>query len=289
MRRDSIQMKAIFFICILLLASGFKSYSQQFINGSFEQNRVNDCDSLNLTNSAYNSLLDSVYGIGTLPGNDLMVDSCSLYQSLVEPFDGHYFSSLESGWDTINTTAISFLLSQPLITHNPYIISFYAKSIKNISQFYPIKLIVGYSNDNFSYGTPVDTTEFPDTIWTKQFVFLQPEYDASYITVRGLPGSMQLFTIVDKFSFDTTGLYVPYLQTQSLELFPNPANKLLNVKAQNLSYIKIYNVIGEFEHAPILNADVNFTTVDISGLPNGIYFLQAMIDERLIIRKFLKY
>ncbi len=279
-------------ICIILclFVISIQASSQQFLNGSFEQNRLNDCDSFNLTNSVYNSLMDSVYGIGTLPGLDLMVDSCTLYQTIYEPKDGHYFSSLESGWDTINTTAISFLLSQPLITHNTYIISFYAKSVKNISQFYPIKLVIGYSNDNASFGAPVDTTDLPDTIWTKEFVRIRPEFDADYITIKGLPGTIQLFTIVDEFSFDTTGIFLTTLNLEkgAIDLYPNPCTDILRFQVHGLSKLNIYNCLGELVIETFSKNNNDIITIDVSNIPGGIYIMQGIINDRIISNKFIK-
>jgi len=266
------------------------SFSQQFLNGSFENNSLSDCDTLNISNQIYNSLLPDVIGIGPLQGLDLLTDSCSM-QMNVPAIEGHFFSSLESGWDSINTTAISLKLSSALSEFNQYVISFYSKSIKNISQFYPIEIIVGYSDTETSFGVPIDTMGLPDTVWTKNFVYLNPAFDAQYITVMGLPGpSITLFSIIDNFSFDTTGLYLSNgnLQTDIVELFPNPCNDVLNIKLKNVSHVNIYNSLAEIESVSFAKTQNGYVSVDVNSLSSGIYFLQVITDDKLFIRKFIK-
>jgi hypothetical protein len=99
---------------------------------------------------------------------------------------------------------------------------------------------------------------------------------------------MQHFTIIDKFSFDTTGLYVPYLPSPSIELFPNPCNNFLNVKAPNLSQLNIYNLFGERVIGPFTKTTTDKITIDVSNLPSGIYVLQAIIKDRITTSKFIK-
>ncbi|MEO8086706.1 MAG: hypothetical protein ABI763_07800, partial [Bacteroidota bacterium] len=117
---------------IYLLVFTFKlSFSQQFLNGSFELNYLRDCDSINISNFQYCSLLDSVYGIGELETLDLQTDSCSL-NVIYNTVDGHFYGSLETDNLDSTSTGISFLLSQPLLTNNSYVISFYSRSLRNI-------------------------------------------------------------------------------------------------------------------------------------------------------------
>ena len=205
--------------------------------------------------------------------------------------DGHFYTSLETGAIDTNSTAISMLLSQPLLMHNTYIMSFYFRSIKNISIFYPIKLIIGYSDNDSTFGVSVDTTGIPDTVWTKQFVYLTPDFDAQYITVMGLPGVLNQYTIVDKFSFDSTGLYLSHfdMQEKLIEIFPNPCTKMLQIKARNIFDIKIYNLLGEIQMALIFKLGIDNQSIDVSQLPRGIYFIQVISNDKILVKQFLKY
>ncbi len=211
--------KLVIIFCIFCL----KLNAQQFLNGSFEYNHFNRCDSINISNSVFNSIVDNVYGIGILQSLDFFHDSCLV----INAEDGDYFSSLETGSQDTNSTAISFLLSQPVLVLDTYIVSFYYKSTSNISQFQPIEIEIGYSENDSTVGTIVYTSHAPDTVWTKRFVSITPLVNAQYITAKGVTGTNDHFTIIDNFSFDTTGLYLAIEKNSQLVFLftPTPAKK----------------------------------------------------------------
>jgi hypothetical protein len=74
----------------------------------------------------------------------------------------------------------------------------------------------------------------------------------------------------------------------NLEIFPNPAQDLLNVKANNaiLNSIAIYNINGQLVQQSLeLNSDQQ--SIDISILSEGVYMIQVLTDKGLINRKIV--
>ncbi len=74
----------------------------------------------------------------------------------------------------------------------------------------------------------------------------------------------------------------------SVNIYPNPANSLLNINnIDGVSSIRISNILG----ATIQNVKVSGsnTTIDVSSLPNGIYFV-TMLNQNNIVstKKFSK-
>ena len=59
-------------------------------------------------------------------------------------------------------------------------------------------------------------------------------------------------------------------EDNSVELFPNPATTMLTVSNHDDQIISVYNLIGQRQEA-MVSEDV----LDVSHLPNGIYFLQV--------------
>jgi len=72
-----------------------------------------------------------------------------------------------------------------------------------------------------------------------------------------------------------------------INVFPNPASNTISIKAVQHSTIGILNIHGKLILS--IPASINsVTTIDISSLPSGIYFAQAVTEKGVVIRKFVK-
>jgi photosystem II stability/assembly factor-like uncharacterized protein len=74
-----------------------------------------------------------------------------------------------------------------------------------------------------------------------------------------------------------------------VQIFPNPANNLLNIKLDCdyvLCSMRIYDIMG-FE---VFNTQIvgNYYKIDIENLNSGIYTIRIIIGEDIIIKKFIK-
>lgn len=68
-------------------------------------------------------------------------------------------------------------------------------------------------------------------------------------------------------------------------LFPNPASKLITIKTSlrtTVNKINIYNNLGQIIHS---TAD---TTIDVSSLRSGIYFVEVHTDLGIVTKKLMK-
>jgi hypothetical protein len=65
-----------------------------------------------------------------------------------------------------------------------------------------------------------------------------------------------------------------------VKTFPNPSNNILNVKLES-TFTSIKFILYDLNGKEIISmeSDQNLTTLDVSNLNNGIYFLQVIVDE----------
>ena len=92
---------------------------------------------------------------------------------------------------------------------------------------------------------------------------------------------------------DTSNAGCGFLETADFELnksfsiAPNPATDILQLKVKNnqtINQITIRDITGKTVMSPTSNNN----TVDIKKLNSGIYFLQAKINDKSVIQKFIK-
>ena len=67
------------------------------------------------------------------------------------------------------------------------------------------------------------------------------------------------------------------LSEMNLRVYPNPARNYINVEAENLKVINIYNIQGQL--ISTLQSHEDVTTLDISDFDNGIYFIEGIDND----------
>ena len=77
--------------------------------------------------------------------------------------------------------------------------------------------------------------------------------------------------------------------SHGLEVYPNPADKLLNLQLKNsteeLREIRLFNVLGESVTVPLINRSANSAQVNVSSLTKGVYILQVQIGTEWVSQK----
>jgi hypothetical protein len=75
-----------------------------------------------------------------------------------------------------------------------------------------------------------------------------------------------------------------------ISIYPNPANDFLNIQFNHglSGEVKIYNVAGKELVSNKLNRSTPLCKLDVSGLSNGIYFVQIDTGKDQISRRFIK-
>ena len=93
---------------------------------------------------------------------------------------------------------------------------------------------------------------------------------------------------VDNFSIGSTSLSLNDVSTVSnFTFFPNPVNNVLTIKAQaSIDSITVYNMLGQAVVRSTPNT--NDSTVDMSALQTGAYFVQVSINNTLKTVRVIK-
>ncbi len=76
-------------------------------------------------------------------------------------------------------------------------------------------------------------------------------------------------------------------ESQSTEIYPNPASHTIFIKSNSLEKIKtisIFNTLGQ----RVIKNNSNENQIDISALENGIYILKVELNGETVIRKIIK-
>ena len=80
------------------------------------------------------------------------------------------------------------------------------------------------------------------------------------------------------------------VNTQEIEeinatVYPNPSNDRFIVKADNMTNITVFNILGE----KVMERNIDANSYEINGLDNGIYFVNIETENGLAVRKIVKY
>lgn len=118
-----------------------------------------------------------------------------------------------------------------------------------------------------------------DTTWGATVSSLQVTYSASGLAYY--PGCVEITPGVAEQSQE---------KTIRLMVSPNPTDGLIQIQTEpsgkNLEFINIYNTSGSLVHQ--LNENVSLPAKpDLSCLPNGIYFIRALIDQTWYSEKLI--
>ena len=72
-------------------------------------------------------------------------------------------------------------------------------------------------------------------------------------------------------------------------MFPNPAKSNISIllsNRSNLQKIEIYSILGD-KIISQKNLNRAKTTIDISHLSSGIYFIRAKVDDKIMTKKLI--
>ena len=72
-----------------------------------------------------------------------------------------------------------------------------------------------------------------------------------------------------------------------IEVFPNPTNRILNIKGENMRRISIYSADGQHLYSDDVTIP-DLEQVDVSRFASGQYFLKVTLrDDREITKKII--
>jgi hypothetical protein len=113
-------------------------------------------------------------------------------------------------------------------------------------------------------------------------VWVKPNVTTNYIVEQNLCGNVGYDTV----TVTVSPLGINELKNQELKIYPNPTKEILNVECENKnSEIKITDVFGNIiKQQKIVN---DKTTINISDLKEGIYFIQLSNINAPIMKKLI--
>jgi hypothetical protein len=81
------------------------------------------------------------------------------------------------------------------------------------------------------------------------------------------------------------GYIDPEIITDDISMFPNPAHQEFNITVEGyiIDEVSIYTLTGQ----QVYRIRPKDKTIDISGLPSGMYIVEVMVEGRKVRRKLL--
>ena len=166
-------------------------------------------------------------------------------------------------------------------------IKFYLKNHQgNLPQ--SMKLTVGPAPTNATQTTTIySTTTFANTTWTLVTATYTPTETGIYYLGFNHFSPAQPENVMlglDTFSISSVLDTAEFKQNQ-FSVFPNPTNAVLNVKIdKQISAINVVDISGRTTAVKVLSE----TSIDVSSLANGVYFIEISTMDGQFRKKFIK-
>ena len=71
-----------------------------------------------------------------------------------------------------------------------------------------------------------------------------------------------------------------------MNIYPNPSNNIIHVETPQNATIEIINIQGQLLKKNSVTEKIS--EIDISMLQIGLYLLKATIDNKIIVKRFVK-
>ena len=110
-----------------------------------------------------------------------------------------------------------------------------------------------------------------------------PKYYTLIISYFNIGGQAGEYTIVDNLKFASSSGSTNSFNISNINLYPNPAIDILNFTHEpknKLCKVKMIAIDGKASEFPVLNS-----SVDISGLPKGIYVIELYNTSNEFIKR----
>ncbi|UPT71513.1 MAG: S8 family serine peptidase [Flavobacterium sp. JAD_PAG50586_2] len=159
------------------------------------------------------------------------------------------------------------------------------KILKDGDTYYPWKLNV----DDISSGATNDSDNDVDNVEKIEIENAPPGVYTIQVTHKGnLVGGSQVFSLIANATNGLTLNTRDYEVDNSIFIYPNPANNVLNFSVKNnieINEIAINDISGKQIYQS--NNTTN-NAIDVSGFASGVYFVTFKSDDSLVTKKFIK-
>ena len=164
-------------------------------------------------------------------------------------------------------------------------IKFYAKTapVEPASSF-KLRIKMGSTGNNYSVSDEIFLT---NNYELNEVEFDINQYYDSY-KLQLLCGNETGYYYFDSFDVNITetNMSVPDYFMQSIKVFPNPSNGVVNFNLDNLNTVNL-DVLSINGKIHITYTNYNSRNVDLSFLDSGVYFLRFYVDNKNIIKKII--
>jgi hypothetical protein len=307
-------------VVIVLILSGYSSKAQNLVpNGSFEEGIT--CPSFvgNVTEECafwYGSLIDEAEADPTPD----WFHTCSEFELLSPPqiafgiqipFDGGGYLGVVAFSRNFSNyrELIGIALTEPLVIGESYLVEFQISATSTPGN------AVWCNNIGFNFSThpSYTTNSFPpnsshfaiDTIipesseWTQVSEIFIPDSSYNYFHIGNfytdsntdtLQSGLSAYFLIDQVNI-TQSLFSSIEDELKFSLFPNPATDILTVRSfsntENMNF-EIIDIIGKVIASGTIEKSNTISTINVSHLNSGIYFLNLVTSKTKTNEVFIK-
>ncbi len=300
-------MKHIHFLRTALLlipmALPFAAKSQDFINGSFEQN--GKLCLINTSTTVFNSNVKNTRAFGSYRKPDIVSSDCNYGAAK----DGNWFVGIATNVNGgIRSEAITLELSEPLTKGVQYSLTFFARLHAVASNIEVGQSVADSLAGQIFYTISADNV---GTDWLEYTIRFTAPNNGKFISVRAINPNANSGVWLDGFKMHPvfqpdnvvmTSKTVPAkapveTATQKKEisaeigLYPNPSEGIFKVNSDNeeLSSIVVYNMLGSpvAQHIATPEQPVP-NQIDLTEQQPGMYFVElAMVGGGKVTKRII--
>ncbi len=265
----------------------------------------------NTTNSSSSDLFDTC----ALPGDVGIPWNVGGYQFART---GHGYSGIAMSLDTSNYREyLEVPLVDTLITNNMYCVEFYAsladssvEAISNIGAYFSNDSLLDNShNHTVFYVNPQVENSITNILVDKinwmqirgnfiahggeRFMTIGNFHNPTNTNSINVGGSTQNYSYyyIDDISVTRCNVGIDEVKAEArLEVYPNPTTNEIRIitTERGIKKMKINNMLGECVYEHNVENEKKEISVDVSGLLNGMYFVEVMFENKIYNAKFIK-
>ena len=150
---------------------------------------------------------------------------------------------------------------------------------------YDVKVSTNGST-NLSDFTTIYSETLSTTEWLMKSITLNPSYNGQTIRVAFVHNNctdMFIMKIDDILIGEGVGINA--VEENSVNIYPNPANNVINVNAtSNISNVEVYTIAGQ--KVGDFTANSTYTAISTSNLTSGLYLMKIHTENGVINQKF---
>jgi hypothetical protein len=293
-------------LLLVPMALPFAANSQDFINGSFEQN--GKLCLVNTSTSVFNANVKNTRAFGSYHKPDIVSNDCN-YGSAK---DGNWFVGIATNVNGgIRSEAITLELSQPLTKGEQYSLTFYARLHAIASNIEVGQSVADSLAGQVFYTVSADNI---GTNWLEYTIRFTAPNNGKYISVRANNPNQNSGVWLDGFklhpvfqpdnvvmsskTIPATKTVEPTTQKKDVSneigLYPNPSEGIFKVNSDTaqLTSLIVYNMLGSPVEQHVATAEQPVPDhIDLSDQQPGMYFVEmamlngAKITKRIIVSR----